>query len=805
MKVSLSWLKDYIPVKMSAQDLADALTMAGLEVETVTDRYAYLDTVVAGQIKSISPHPNADRLKVCEVDVGDRSIPVVCGAPNIKTGLKVPCALPNTLFPDGRFLEKSIIRGQASEGMLCSALELGTGSDGSGVMILSDSVPSGEKVASTLDLYDPVLEIDLTPNRPDCLGIIGIAREVAAIQGIAMTGPETAIENAGSDINRHTSVSILDPDLCPRYAARLLLNVAIGPSPFRIQTRLMSVGLRPINNIVDITNFVMLETGQPLHAFDFDRLADHKIIVRKAGRDNRFTTLDDKERTLRTDTLMICDGSQPVAIGGVMGGLNSEIDETTTRVLIESALFNPASIRKTAKHLGLGTDASHRFERGVDPEGTVKALNRAAALMAEVSGGDIVPGVIDEHPRPSARPEIRLDVNRTNRLLGTSLSMDDVKHYLESIDFTVNADADHTLEVVPPSFRVDVSRPEDLAEEIARLSGYDHIPVTFPAVSAEAGNPSPYLTRRHKVKQHLIGLGFNEAITYSFINKTAFDRLGFAPTDDRRSAVALMNPLTEEQAVMRTTLLPGLLDTVIRNHAKQVKDVKVFELGKVFFDTGTGNQQPLEIEMLAGVWTGRRASATWHDTETETDFYDIKGAVEALFRSLRMADITFSRTPHDSCIYTKPGFSAQVQSGDELLGLLGQLHPDVQHRFGLKQTLFLFELNLETILSRIPPLKATRLIPKFPATTRDTTIIIDAGIEVRSLISTIDAMREKLVEDILLFDIYEGKPIPEGKKSVSLRITYRSADRTLEDDFVNTLHANLSNKLIKAFDAAVPA
>jgi phenylalanyl-tRNA synthetase beta chain len=809
MKVSISWLKEYVSVDMTAQDLADALTMAGLEVETVTDRYAYLDTVVAGRISTISPHPKADKLQVCEVDTGNCEVTVVCGAPNIEVGMTAPCALPGTVFPDGNVLKKSIIRGQESEGMLCSEKELGIGPDASGVMVLNDSVPRGEKIAKALALSDTVLEIDLTPNRPDCLGIIGIAREAAAIQGTNLKYPDipsdNQLANVGAEINDHTSVEILDPDLCPRYAARLIFNVAIGPSPFWIQDRLMSVGMRPINNIVDITNFVMLETGQPLHAFDFDRLSENRIIVRKAGKDKKFTTLDGKDHNLPSETLMICDGSQPVAIGGVMGGLNSEIDEKTTRVLIESALFNPASIRKTAKYIGSGTDASHRFERGVDPEGTLIALNRATVLMAEVSKGTILGGVIDAHPNPSESKAILLDVNKTNGLLGTDFSLKEMTDYLESIDFTVSVHNDVTLSISPPSFRVDISRPEDLAEEIARLSGYDHIPVTFPAVSQDTGKPSNYLMLRQKVKRILTGLGFNEAINYSFISKAAFDRLRMEQTDIRRSAVELMNPLTEDQAVMRTTLVPGLIDAVVRNHTRQMRDVKLFETGKVFFDIKKDGPLPLEQEMLAGVWTGKRSTLSWHDTETESDFYDIKGAVEALFRSLQITGISFSKAPSESCIYTQPGVTAQMDAEGASFGSVGQIHSDVQHNYGLKQKLFLFELNLEKMLALVPDIKASQPMPKFPATSRDITIIIDSNIEARELISNIEACNEKLLETILLFDIYEGKPVPEGKKSVSLRLTYRSTDRTLEDDFINMLHKDISGKLIKAFDAAVPA
>jgi phenylalanyl-tRNA synthetase beta chain len=409
MIVSLSWLEDYVSIQMDVSSLADALTMVGLEVEAVWDRYAYLNTVVAGRIDSVSPHPKADKLTICKVNTGDRQLDIVCGAPNARKGMLAPLAFPGTVFPNGKTLENSVIRGIKSEGMLCSENELGLGNQTGGLMELHGNFQPGTPLAKALSLSDHVMEIGLTPNRPDCLSILGIAREIAAIQKTELKYPDYSINDESKDIFQATSVTIEAPEHCPRYCARLVENISVGPSPFWMQDRLLSVGLRPINAIVDITNFVMMETGQPLHAFDFDRLAQNRIVVRTAKDKEVFTTLDGKRRELNSETLMICDGEKPVAIGGVMGGENSEIQQNTTRVLIESACFDPVSIRKTSKYLGLSTDASHRFERGVDPDGTVKALNRAASLMSDISGGHIVPGLIDENPIRFETQSIKLN------------------------------------------------------------------------------------------------------------------------------------------------------------------------------------------------------------------------------------------------------------------------------------------------------------------------------------------------------------------------------------------------------------
>ena len=805
MKVSISWLKDYVDVTMDPADLAEALTMAGLEVDSVSNRYAYLNAVIVGRVDEVAPHPNADKLTLCRVYTGESQVSVVCGAPNVKQGMLAALAQPGTVLPDGTRLEKSVIRGETSEGMLCSDAELGLGDDPGGIMSLNTSLIPGTGLALALELTDTVFELDLTPNRPDCLSVIGIAREIAIIQNSPLKHPDYAIEDQADAIHRMTSVKIEAPNHCPRYAARLVEDVTITASPFWLQNRLLSVGLRPINNIVDITNFVMLETGQPLHAFDFENLAGNRIIVRLAAEGENFTTLDEKERTLDSKMLMICDGEKAVGVGGVMGGLNSEIEDVTARVLIEGAYFNPVSIRRTSKKLGLNTDASHRFERGVDPEGCVRAVNRAAKLMVEIADGTLIDGIIDEYPNPQTAKIIELGVKRTNRLLGTDLDHNQIRGFLQSIEFKVEPiDQDEdSLKVTPPTFRVDVSRREDLMEEVARLSGYNNIPTTFPAMPAEGRPPAQRIRLRNRIKGLMSGFGFTEAIAYSFVPEVSCDRLRFKEPDPRRSMIHILNPLSEDQAVMRTSLVPGILETMRYNLARQTKNLKIFEIGKIFLKV---DQQalPREPEMLIGLWTGARTDTSWYSRDIPCDFYDIKGAVEALMQSLKPDGIRFTAMAADSCEYTRPGHTAQIMASDLQVGLVGEIHPRVSDSYDLKQTAFIFELDLEKIAGLIPQSRDSRPIPRFPAIYRDITIIVDRGIETQTVLEAADNFQEKLIENLYLFDVFEGDPIAAGKKSVSFRITYRSPGKTLEDDDVNDLHKSITERLLNAFDATLP-
>jgi len=804
MKFSLSWLQEYVTVRMDVDQLADTLTMIGLEVGSVSNRFAYLDSVYVGRIQSVKPHPNADRLRICTVDIGGRQMSVVCGAPNAKEEMLAPLALPGTLFPDGSLLEKGIIRGQVSEGMLCSEAELGLGIDVSGIKPLDGNLAVGARLNVALQLSDPVIEIDLTPNRPDCLSIIGIAREIAAIQKTPLTYPPLTLDDPDNKIVQMTSVRIEAPDHCPRYAARLLEGIAVRPSPFWLQDRLLSVGLRPINNIVDITNFVLMELGQPLHAFDFDRLEENRIVVRTAKQGESFTTLDQKERPLTSEMLMICDGKKPVAIGGVMGGLNSEIEDDTSRVLIESAYFSPVSIRRTSKKLGLSTEASFRFERGVDPEGTVTALNRAAQLMIEMGGGTLIGGVVDEHPRPQETKALTLSVARTNRLLGIDLNRVQVADLLKSIEFSVENEKEADMLLVsPPSFRVDISRPEDLMEEVARLAGYNNIPTTFPMFPAEGRPFLKELAFRNELKQLMTGFGFTEVITYSFIPKQSCDHLRFRSDDPRRNLVHILNPLVEEQAVMRTSLIPGLLSTSGYNLSQQIKNIKLFEIGKIFIDCGQ-DRLPKEKEVLAGLWSGPRNVGSWHKTETPADFYDIKGTVEAVLGSLKIEGYRFTQLPLADCDYARPGFAAEITQNGKPLGRVGEVDPQVLAIYDLKKSAYIFELELEPLQALLTGPQYRRRLPKFPAIFRDSTLIIDRGLEAQMVLEQVLDFKEALVEEVHLFDVYEGSPISAGRKSISFRITYRSQKKTLVDNDIHKLHEIITNRLMEQFNATLP-
>jgi phenylalanyl-tRNA synthetase beta chain len=808
MKVSLSWLKDYVPIEMDPADLAEALTMVGLEIESVSERYSYLDTVFVGRIEEITPHPNADKLHLCQVDTGQGKVSVVCGAPNAETGMLSPIALPGTEFPEGFVLEKSVIRGQASEGMLCSEGELGLGEDRSGIMTLDPSLTVGDKLAPALALSDTVFEMEITPNRPDCLSVIGVAREIAAILKVGLTYPDFTLDDKGNAISEQTSIKIEAPDHCPRYVARLLEDIKIKPSPFWMQDRLLSIGQRPINNMVDVTNFILMETGQPLHAFDFDFLEENRIVVRTASKGERFVTLDEKERVLDSEMLMICDGKKPVAIGGIMGGFNSEIKDSTTRVLLESAYFNPVSTRRTSKRLGLSTEASHRFERGADPDGQIAAANRAAKLMVELGGGRLISGLIDEHPNPQAVKSLKLSVKKTNRLLGTQVQSREIANLLESIEFSVekkdSKKGEDILTVTPPSFRVDISRPEDLMEEVARLSGYNNIPTTFPGMPATGRSFHKEIEVRNRLRRLMTGFGFRETTSYSFMHQQSADRLRLKPDDPRRQLVDILNPLTEDQAAMRTSLIPGFLETVHYNFSQQIKNLRIFEIGKIFINENP-RQLPKEPEILAGLWTGSRYEASWHDQAADCDFYDIKGVAEGLLDALQIDGIRFTRLPDKECTYTRAGHTAQILSNDTLLGLVGEIHPEVLANYDLKQPAFFFELNLDQLLPLIKETKQSRPIPKFPAIFRDITIIVDNDIETQKIVAEGYNQAEALVESFKLLDVFEGKPIAEGKKSVSLRVTYRSPHKTLQDEDVTPIHQSIADRLVKAFNASLPA
>jgi phenylalanyl-tRNA synthetase beta chain len=804
MKVSLSWLRDYVTVDRDVADVAEALTMAGLEVEALVDRYAYLDGVVVGRIVEIAPHPDADKLSLCKVDIGTETKAIVCAAANISEDDLVPVALPGVELPGIGKIEPGRIRGEVSEGMLCSEAELAIGTQTSGILLLSEGQTPGGTITKALNLSDTVIEFDLTPNRSDCLSIIGIAREVAAILETPLKHPDIRLPEGQTPIDKLASVTLEAPDYCPRYTARLVSGIKVAPSPFWLQDRLNSVGLRAINNVVDVTNFVLMEMGQPLHAFDFNRLAQGRIVVKTAREGQTFTTLDGMERKLSSEVLMICDGKEPVALAGIMGGLDSEIEDDTTQVLIESAYFNPTTTRRTAKQLGLSTESSYRFERGVDHGGVVRALDRATQLICRLAGGKLASGIIDEYPKPIPEKVIELSTNRTNRLLGTSFDRDKIASYLESVELDVKILDEDRLKVVPPTFRVDLERPQDLMEEVARLSGYNGIVTTHPVTEVLAKEQKEELQVRKQLKEVLSGCGFFENITYSFIGKDACDKLLLAGNDYRRQMISILNPLTEAQDVMRTSLLPCLLGTMLQNVTQQNKDLKIFELGKIFLKNTQEEELPTEVEMISALWTGLRQDRAWHSKEVKTDFYDMKGVVETLFRAANIQKVRFSVPSTPKYPYLKPGRVAEVYARGELMGTVGEIIQQVLQNFDLKQAAYVFELNFDQLVRLRTCEKSAKPISRFPATSRDIALIVDNALEAQEVLHFVEAQDQELVESVKIFDIYKGLPIPDGKKSLALRFRYCSFERSLTDEEVNKVHEVVTQKVLKHFKAQLP-
>ncbi len=717
MRLSLNWLKEFVDLTVPAPVLAERLTMAGLEVEALEDVAPQFSGVVVGRVARVGPHPQADRLQVAEVEDGRRSYRVLCGAPNLQAGSSYPFAPPGAVISEGREIKATKIRGVVSEGMLLAEDELGLSLDHVGLMEIPQDLPLGADLVAALDLADVVLEVAVTPNRPDCLSILGLAREVAALLNQPLRHPEVMVAEVEARGQPQARVTILDPVGCPRYAARLLVDLTVKPSPFWLRRRLQLSGLRAINNLVDVTNYVLLEFGQPLHAFDFQRLQGGEIVVRRprAG-ERRFVTLDGQERSLDAETLLICDGAQPVALAGIMGGLESEVTADTGQVLIESAYFNPRTIRRTAKRLGLSTEASYRFERGVDPDGVIHALERAAQLMAQVGGGRVVSGRLDEYPNPIYRPRLCLRVSRTNQVLGTAFSQEQISGLLRRLHLpAVVLDAD-TLEVEVPSHRGDLEREIDLIEEVARLGGYEAIPVTLPQGVVATHRPDPEVRLRQEAKQQLLGMGFFEVITYSFQP----ERLG-ALLDEAEPAAALRlaNPLSEEQALMRASLLPGLLDTLRRNTLKQIQDLRLFELSKIFIPQA-GAELPREETRLTGVMYGAREEGSWLAPPEPLEFFGLKGVVETLLTGLLIPEVAFKGEAPPP--WLRQG--ARVYSQNQDLGVLGELQPEIVDRLDLEGPIFVFDLNFETLAAAVQAFPLFTPLPRYPGVYRDIALVL---------------------------------------------------------------------------------
>ena len=799
MRVTYNWLRDYVDVDLPPTELADRLTMVGLEVEELSDRYDYLSKVVVAEVSAMEEVPGSKHLKRCTVETGTETLQVVCGAPNVTKGMLSALALVGVELPSGERVAETHIRGVRSTGMLCSEAELLVGPDASGIISLPSTTRPGQGLKEALGLDDWVYEIGTTPNRPDCLCVLGLAREVAGMLGLRLNYPRVEIEEAEVRIEDLTSIEILDPEHCPRYVARVINGVKIGPSPFWMVDRLDAAGVRSINNVVDITNFVLMETGQPLHSFDMDRLAEHRIVVKLAREGDRFVTLDKTERILGPEVLMICDAETQVALAGIMGGLNSEIVPQTTNVLLESAYFNPVSIRRTSKRLGLSTEASFRFERGIDPDVCVFAADRASALMADLAGGRIAAGAIDQHPRPIKSVVIPFSPARCNAFLGTEFDRETLIASLTGIELGVSG-TDEDLSVEPPTFRVDLTREVDLFEEVARLVGYDKIPVTLPPVRAGMEPIEPSRLVRAEARAILEGLGLNEVITYSFISEGFCDDLRLPPDDERRNVVRILNPLSEEQSLMRTTLAPSLLEVLRRNQSHNVWDVGLFEIGMVYFQK-EGQELPDERLTVGGLLAGSREEPSWSLKAETVDFFDLKGLVEELLDGLNVPETVFESRGCPA--YYDLSASATVSTGGRVLGWLGRLSGPVARTFNLRGVPYIFEMDLGSIMLAQKGPRQFTLLPRYPAVERDLAVVLDKEVEAGRICGFIRKLGEEYLTEVFLFDAYEGPQVGEGRKSLAFRLRYRSLDRTLTDEEVNAIHERVTEKVLAAFSAAL--
>jgi len=795
MKVSLNWLKEYVEIEMAPEALGELLTMIGLEVEEIVPVGQNLRDILVARVLSIRPHPEADRLLLCRVDTGREQVQVVCGAPNLEPGALVPMALPGVELPDGTVISESRIRGESSTGMLLAEDELGLTDDHSGIMILPSDLAPGSSLTSALPIEDWVLDVNLTPNRGDCACVLGIAREIAAATGKRLRRPEIQLKEEGPPIEELTSVTLVDPKGCPRYAAGVIQDVHLDPSPFWMRYRLHLSDTRGINNLVDVTNYVMLEMGQPLHAFDYDRLRENRIVVRRAQEGEMFTTLDGQTHHLNDEVLMICDGERAVALAGIMGGLNSEIFAGTKNVLLESAFFDPVTIRRGSKYMGLSTEASYRFERGADIGGTTNALRRAISLLCRLAGGRAAKGVIDNYPKVFSRPVIDLDVKKTRRLLGNYVPRDAVRRHLESLEMEVQEVDEQTLKATPPSFRVDITRDVDLMEEVARLEGYERIPVTSPRIGVNEEGDPPELALRDHVKQIMTGLGFTEIITYSFVSPESADMLGAEENSPLRRFVKLLNPLTGEQSVMRTSLVPGLLSTAKTNLLYDERALRLFEWGKVYL-AREGDHLPLEKDFLGALICGLYHPKTWYLEERSTDFYDMKGAAEALLKALLRDTFSFKR------IAAPPGYDPDLTAGiccsGDLIGQVGRVSPRVIASFDLaEKNVYVMEIEIDALLKGMSATRKFQPFAKFPAVHRDISMVVPREVESAKITSIIRREGGDLIESVEVFDLYQGEKIGFSEKSLGLRICYRSKTRTLDGGEINLLHETIIDRIKK--------
>ncbi len=780
MKIPLSWLKQYVDVDLPAPELAHRLTMAGIEVGEVEVIGGWTEVFI-GHVTDVRPHPNADRLRLCVVRTGTEEMEVVCGAPNVAADqnicfAKVGANVYNTHTERYETLEAAKIRGVESQGMICSAVELGLGDDHDGIIVLPDDAPVGLPLDDYLG--DIVLDLELTPNRLDCLSVLGVAYEVGAITGKKVSEPEVSYQESGAPIAEQVKISVADPDLCRRYTASLLQGVKIGPSPQWLQDRLVKAGLRPISNVVDVTNFVMLEYNQPLHSFDYDLIKDATVIVRRARPGEKLTTLDDVERTLSVENLVIADANDAIGLGGVIGGANSEISDNTVNVLLESATFNGANNRETAQSMELRTEATLRFEKGLRAELAPIALRRATALIQEVAGGTVAPGIVDIVSEEGAEPPVvPLTSAKIRRMLGMDVDLKQTQKTLTSLGFTWEIDGEAALKVTVPYWRNDVTIEEDLVEEVVRIIGYESVPTTMLSSPIPFQQPVPVMNLRDRVKDLLASAGIQEVINYPLVTLQQLEQVGQLNADALPLKVA--NPMSSDREYLRTTLRASVLSTLAANQSHSIGPFRLFEAGRVFGPRE--DDLPEERETVTGVLAGLRHEPSWLEDENNMDFYDAKGVVELVFDRLSV-DVTYE--PADDPTF-HPGRCAVIKAVDSIVGMVGEIHPVVMERLGLESPqVAAFELYLEPILAALPESQRNfEALTRYPSATRDLALVMPAEVSAGQVTRVIT--RHRGVHHSELFDIYAGDNIAEGSKSLAFHVYFQARDRTLTNEEVN--------------------
>jgi len=787
MKVTLNWLKEFVDIKLSPQELADRLTLAGLEVERIETVGAIPASVITVKIEKVEKHPNADRLTLCEVNLGTERRRIVCGAKNMKEGDVVALAQPGTTLPDGKKIERSKIRDVVSDGMLCSGKELGMAEDSAGLLILAPDLPLGKPLMEVLPISDTIFEINVTPNRADCLSVLGVAREISASTDTPLKDRSPKLPQGKFSLKGPLKVEVKDAEGCPRYSARMIQGVKIAPSPLAVQLRLKYVGLRPINNVVDATNYVMIERGQPLHAFDYEQISSGTIRVERRSPSGKFKTLDEMDRTLDSSDLLITDPEKILAIAGVMGGLHSGVTDTTRTLVLESAYFDPASVRKTSKRLGLMTESSYRFERGVDPNGVGEASDRLTELILAWAGGEASQEVIDTADQPFALPEISLRRSRTQTVLGYDNTEAEIDSVLRRLALRPKKSGEGIWRCQVPTYRRDLTREIDLIEEVARLQGYDRIPEQRPRGDYRPVKDNDEGDEHARLRGLLRAKGFTETIHYSFCSQKEIEQ---ALQVKEKTYSRLANPLSEELAVLRPSLIPSMLRCLQWNFFRQNEDMKLFEFRNTYHFRNAASE-PEERKTLCLALSGKRSGRHWALPREEVDFYDWKGEWETIADLLRLPSF---QVRSSAKAYLHPGKSAEILIDGQAWGDFGVLHPALAHELELIRPVVLGEIYLPRMTgmrkdSRYQPL------PKFPSIERDLTVVVPEALEGEAVIQKIRDQKIETIRQVNLFDIYRGKPIEEGKKALTYFIQYQDEGRTLTDDEVNQIHTQMVETL----------